>query len=362
MWWDRFLDPLRGRAITIPPLDGGLRPNTALEAAPVVAAVPHPAALAVAGGRLLVATGNEVREIGPGGEVQMSEVVFGFGRPVSALAGLGDGGFAASLEDGTIAFCGGRHDGLTLAGIGPDRLACPTALAEVPDGSGHLLVTQGAPGKAPADWVADLMEHGASGSLWRLDPASGEAQCLAGGLAWPAGVLPLADGGAIVAESWRHRLVRVAAGRAPAPVLEKLPAYPGRLVSLASGGALMALFAPRNRLVELVLQEHGYRRAMMAEVPRPLWIAPALDPPASFLEPLQCGGVRTMGVFKPWAPSRSCGLVVELDATFRPLRSWHSRADGRRHGIVDVAVHGSRAVAASRGGDAVVVLEAEERP
>ncbi len=355
MWWDRFLDPLRGRAITIPPLDGGLRPNTALETAPLIAGMPRPAALAVAGDRLLAATGPEVREIRAGGEV----VAVRFDCPVSALAGLGDGGFAAALEDGTVAFCGGRHDGRRIAGIGPDRLACPTAIAAVPDGSGHLLVTQGAPGKTPADWVADLMEHGAAGSLWRLDPAGGGVECLAGGLAWPAGVLPLPGGEAIVAESWRHRLVRVAAGGAKVPVLEKLPAYPGRLVPTASGGALLALFAPRNRLVELVLQEEGYRRAMMAEVPRPLWIAPALDPPASFLEPLQCGGVRTMGVFKPWAPSRSCGLVVELDATFRPLRSWHSRADGRRHGIVDVAVHGGRTVAASRGGNAVVVLEEE---
>ena len=40
-----------------------------------------------------------------------------------------------------------------------------------------------------------------------------------------------------------------------------------------------------------------------------------------------------MGIHKPWAPSRSYGLVVRLDAAMRPVASFHSRANGHRHGV-----------------------------
>ena len=120
--------------------------------------------------------------------------------------------------------------------------------------------------------------------------------------------------GLIVSESWRHRLLRLpAGGGTPVPVLSKLPGYPARLAPAADGGAWLALFAPRNRLIEFVLQEDAYRAAMMREVPRDYWIAPALSSGRSFLEPLQCGGVKTMGIHKPWSPSRSYGLVARLD-------------------------------------------------
>ena len=78
------------------------------------------------------------------------------------------------------------------------------------------------------------------------------------------------------------------------------------------------MFAPRNRLVEFVLQEDDYRSDMLAEVPPDHWIAPALSSRRSFLEPLQCGAIKTMGVHKPWSPSRSYGLVVRLDAQYAP--------------------------------------------
>ena len=39
-----------------------------------------------------------------------------------------------------------------------------------------------------------------------------------------------------------------------------------------------------------------------------------------------------MGVLKPWAPSRSYGLVIKLNDDFEPTLSLHSRADGSSHG------------------------------
>ena len=60
MWWDALLDPFRGKAVTIPPMDGAFRPNTLLETAETFAEVAHPEALLVYEGRLLVASGTDL--------------------------------------------------------------------------------------------------------------------------------------------------------------------------------------------------------------------------------------------------------------------------------------------------------------
>jgi hypothetical protein len=188
------------------------------------------------------------------------------------------------------------------------------------------------------------MGKNASGSVWRVDLAAGRASKLAGDLAFPYGILATAPGGGVVvAESWRHRLIRIRPeGGAVEPVLTKLPGYPARLAAGADGGAWLCLFAPRNRLIEFVLEEDHYRADMMREVERSHWIAPALSSGAGFLEPLQCGGVKTMGIHKPWSPTRSYGLLVRLDGNLRPVASFHSRANGRRHGITSAVERDGR--------------------
>jgi hypothetical protein len=62
-----------------------------------------------------------------------------------------------------------------------------------------------------------------------------------------------------------------------------------------------------------------------------------------------------MGMLKPWAPTRSYGLVVRLDRDLQPVASFHSRADGKRHGIASCLVEGDRLLAASKGGNEVLV-------
>jgi hypothetical protein len=200
------------------------------------------------------------------------------------------------------------------------------------------------------------MEKNAAGSVWRREPG-GAFKRMAAGLQWPYGLFATAAG-MIVSESWRRRLVRVGGGRVE-PVLGDLPGYPARLSPAADGGAWLAIFAPCNRLIELVLQETHYRHDMMADVPRAFWIAPALSSGQSFLEPLQCGGIRTMGVHKAWAPSRSYGLVARLGPDFAPIASMHSRADGHRHGTVSAIEAGGRLLIAAKGSHCV--LEAECR-
>ena len=340
---DPILDIFRGRAITIPPLDGAFRANTALDDAAVFAALPDADNLCQVDGRLLATSGAEMVALAEGTAPSLVET---FPAAVTALAAASDGTLAVALDDGTL-IEGGRPI------APPANVACITALAYGADGT--LWLANGSDRHRASGWIADLMEKNAAGSVWRR-PAGGTFARAAANLQWPYGLLPDADGGVIVSESWRHRLLRLNGGAAE-PVLSHLPGYPARLSPAAGGGAWLAIFAPRNRLIELVLQETHYRYDMMAEVPRDFWIAPALSSARSFLEPLQCGAIRTMGVHKAWAPSRSYGLVVRLGADLAPLASLHSRANGRRHGTTSTIEVGARLLIASQGGDSVLALE-----
>ena len=70
------------------------------------------------------------------------------------------------------------------------------------------------------------------------------------------------------------------------------------------------------------------------------------------------GGVKQLGVLKPWSPTRSYGLAAKLDAALRPIASLHSRANGRRHGVTACLPHGGRVYFAAKG-DGVVAAFAE---
>lgn len=338
---DPLLDLFRGRAVTIPPLDGALKPNTLLDDAEVVAKADAPDNLVDLGGRLVFTSGKQVRA------VANDEVVWTAPSEITTLAVSRDGALAAGLEAG----------GIHVAGKVLDGFNCPVALAFALDGK--LYVCNGSDTRPPSAWKRDLMSKGEGGSLWRIDPQGGERQCLAKNLAFPYGIaVDEAKGRLLVSESWRHRIIAIPiAGGTPVPVLTKLPGYPARLARRA-GGYLLSLFAPRNRLIEFVLIEDDYRAAMMSEMESQFWIAPSLSPSRSFLEPLQNGGVRVMGIHKPWSPTRSYGLVVALDEDLQPVMSFHSRANGRHHGVTSAMTQGSNIIAAAKGGDVIVKLAA----
>lgn len=343
---DPILDMFRGKAVTIPPLDGAFRPNTRLDDAPAFAELTEPDNLLVSGDRLLASSGNAVYSLAAETEPKVIET---FASPITALALSRSGELTVGLENGKL-LIGGQEISL------PAGVRCITALAYAEDGT--LWLANGSLDHTPSQWAADLMKKGASGSLWKRDPAGGDFRKVAGDLAFPYGLHPV-GGDVLVSESWRHQLVRLdGATGSRSTVLTHLPGYPARLSPSADGGAWLTLFAPRNRLIEFVLQETHYRQDMIDQVPPAYWIAPALASSRSFLEPLQCGGIRTMGIHKPWSPSRSYGLVVRLDQRMQPQFSLHSRANGTRHGICSVAEKDGRLFIASRGGDCVLAVDA----
>jgi hypothetical protein len=129
-------------------------------------------------------------------------------------------------------------------------------------------------------------------------------------------------------------LIAVAPDGTSKIVLSHLPVYPSRISPAQGGGWWLTAFIARTQLVEFVLREPAYRKRMMAEIDPEYWIVPRLKSGRSFKEPMQGAHLKAMGVVKPWAPPRSYGLIIRLDASCKPLFSLHSRVDGFNHGIV----------------------------
>ena len=350
---DRWLG--RGEAsITTPPMDGAFRPNDLLDAAAPILDTPAPDCLAVTSHGVVVSSGRSLFSVDrPGGAPLAS-----FDVEIGALAGLPDGGAVVGLIDGRIVFVGGQSDGKTIAAR--PEATCITALA--PARGRGLLVANGSASNGPAAWKRDLMEKNASGSVWLIEPAGGHKQ-LAGNLAYPYGLIEEADS-VVVSESWRCALTRISSGAngRSEPVLESLPAYPARLSRGPDNAIWLALFAPRSQLVEFVLSEDRYRRRMIGEINPDHWIAPCLRAGLAPQEPTQQGGVRQLGVLKPWSPTRSYGLAARLDQAYRPNASFHSRANGRRHGVTSCLAIEGRLLFSAKGDGVVASLTYQGLP
>lgn len=347
---------LRGAPLAITPMDGAFRPDNRLERALPWVDIARPDNLTADTAGAVFSSDATLYRL-PEAPGRAVTPLYQFPSPVVSLAARPGGGLAVGLDDNSLwLYAEGRATPLQ-----PDHpgIRCPTALMFLD--ADRLAVCVGSSSLNVSDWRRDLLSRHRQGSVWLVDISSRRARCLARGLAFPNGVAPgPGPESLIVAESWRHRLLAVPLGGGRTRVVtQHLPAYPGRIIPIDGGGYWLACFAPRNRLVEFILTEHRYRRAMMAEVAPEYWLAPALSSSRHFLDPLQCGGVKTMGMHKPWSPSRSWGLVVRLDRRLRPVASYHSRADGTRHGVTSILAQGEHLWVAARGGDVIVDLNRE---
>jgi hypothetical protein len=343
----QFGDRLLGRgsaAITVPVMDGALKPNRVLDNAQVVASLADIDDLAT-DGRVLYATAGPVLYRLDGD--RLSEVAR-FDADITAVAAHAADVLAVSvggMQVNVMSPTGGKWViRATLDRIGSVALRSVNALHfETDDG---LLLSDGSTQNGPADWCRDLMEKGRTGRVarWR---SGGNAELLADRLHYAYGVLAF-DGKVVFSESWRHRL-GLATDAGPSPWLAELAGYPSRMAQAGAGGFWLTCFVCRTQLVEFILREDAYRSRMLQEIEPSLWVAPALRSGASFLEPLQGAGVKQMGMLKPWAPPRSYGLVLHVDAAGRVLRSLHSQVDGMHHGITAVAELGGALYVASKG-------------
>lgn len=340
----------RGEAtITVPSFDGALKPNQSLEAAETVLQCGAPEDLASDGTSLYLADGARLLRLDGAGASELR----GFEAPISALCSRPDGALAVALAGREVRIYAtptARDPEVTFAGSG---LNAVNALSSAADGS--LVATAGSATRRHDEWTRDLMELGRSGSVLRLDPRTGSIEAIATGLGYAFGACATPDG-ALVSESWRHRLLAFGRDGGASVILQHLPVYPSRLSKAAGGGYWLTAFTARTQLVEFVLREPAYRRRMMAEIDPAYWVAPRLSSGHSFKEPMQGAQLKTMGVIKPWAPPRSYGLVVRLGDDAVPLYSFHSRVDGVNHGIVAAVEFGGNLIMIAKGPGRILKL------
>lgn len=349
--WDAFWGS-GDHSVTVPPMDGALRPNSALDEAATLLLADGIDNLAPHGGRLYFTQGPALLVLDAAGAVPTE--IARFASDISALAIAPDGRIAVGLDEGRL-LVGASPDKMAQASeqIIPGRPAFVSALTSCENGG--FVVCLGSATHRPAQWKRDLMLQQATGSVWRIADG-GAAELLADHLAFPNGAAFLADGTLVIVEAWQHRLLRRGSDGSWRPLLSDLPGYPGRLSKAADGTLWLALFAPRSQMIEFVLREKLYRERMIKQVDEEFWVAPTLRAGKSFKEPLQGGGVKHLGIQKPWGPTRSYGLVVKLDQRGLPILSQHSRSDGQLHGITSVVEWNGSVVAASKGNGALISL------
>lgn len=353
--WDNF----RGNgdfAITIPPMDGVLRPNSLLEGADSFLNIEGPDNLVHDRGKTFFSSGAELHELNF--ERKSSRSIKTFPAKITCFAPTGDGGFVVGLESGKVHFWSSRGDidNLVLDELDGRSIRCPTAVLVARDGS--IILCLGSQECDVGEWKRDLMSRNSSGSIWKIWPGIGKKLCLADDLAFPCGIVDFGEAGFAYSEAWRSRLMVHGSNGVNRTAFVEVPGYPGRLhLDADTGDIWMAVFAPRNQLVEFVLREKDYRTEMIDKINPDYWIAPTFYPPQTYREPLQGGALKQLGALKEWAPSRSYGLVVRLDKNLQPVQSFHSRAGGRRHGIVSCLNVGNDVLVASRGNNEIFKLD-----
>lgn len=353
------LDRLLGRGgsgVTIPVMDGPFKPNRHLDESQAAAHVPAIDNIVSDGASLFMSSGSDLLRLTASGPDITEAERHRLPGEITSLATGPNGSLAAGIAGRGVTWCRGAGAWSEPTDFGRG-LRCVTALAFVD--AETLVVANGSAEHGAGDWKRDLMSGGRTGSVSRCDITGGGMASLASGLAFPYGLVVDDRARLLVSESWRHRITALDLGGStpPSVVLGDLPAYPARLSRASDGGFWVALFAPRNQLVEFILQEDGYRQAMMADIDPDAWVAPTLCSGGTIDSPLQAGAVRQMGILKPWAPSLSYGLVLSCDPAMIPRRSWHSRTGGMRHGVTSACDHAGALFVAAKGADTLVRVE-----
>ena len=309
--------------ITVPSFDGALKPNQKLRIRRDLADMRG------AGGsrhrrrrNLFIADGRRLLSSNGG----TASEVRSFERPISALCALPGGGLAVAL--------GGTRGAALREPLGRAakrdvrRGAFNAVNALALAGDGTLIATDGSSDMRRRRLGARPDGLNRTGRVFRLDPGRQDRDTLAQGLGHAFGACALWQC-VLVSESWRHRLVPVAPGGTAADRARlTFPSIP-RGLSKAARRRLLAHRLHRAHAADRV-------RAARAGLPAPhdggdrseLLGCPAPALGLSFKEPMQGAHIKTMGVIKPWAPPRSYGLVIRLDADGQPLYSLHSRVDG----------------------------------
>jgi hypothetical protein len=325
------------------PLEGALGPNGRLDDADAVA-IARPEAICVnRDGQLLVSSGANVLLMQHWGKEP--ELWASFDAPVSALAVSEGGRVAVGLSGGRIIVgdaAGKPLSGWTLSSS-PRAVADCLFLSE-----DELAVVDH--GYGPEDPILSLApwDTVARGRVIGIE-RTGESRIIAAGLHCPVGMARGPDGALVMTELDRARVVDISG-----KVLQSgYPAYLGRIRKIDDGYAIACL-SRRDPLIEFLKTEREFVERMKANIDPRHWISPRATPEFSPDFPIELGATRLFGEIKPWAPSFSYGLVIETDRAMMPIGSAHSRANGIRHAVSDVAAWNGGLIAVSRASEEIL--------
>jgi hypothetical protein len=334
-------------------LDGPLRPNDAIDGAQALVFEAPDDLVACDDGALLVSDGKAIFRI-ESISAHPTEPIARFEGNVTALcrhsaetviaAVDGEGIYAVSTRDGAVNLLSAEtrlHSAITACAVAEDGAVLAARATTIP-------------GRYP--FAHELFGPRGSGQLLRVS-SDGACAVLADGLRGPHGVAPARSGGILIAETWGASIRLLEnSGRLVTPI-SSFAGYPGRLSPLASGGYLLACLSRRDPLVDFVRSEKAFADRMVAQLDPDHWIAPRLDSRLDFKVPAQAGATRLFGEIKPWAPSLSYGLVCELSPDMVPWISYHSRANGVRHGIVSAVEWNGGVAAVSKATGEVLFMD-----
>lgn len=349
-----WLSPGRVRRAAIPPFEAGLRPNSRLEDAEVLAVFGRLVLddVVLLGQDLVVSVGRQLLRRSASGDFQVFVELQG---QAGALTVLGNDVVVAVAGHGLV-----RVDaaGRTRVWCADARVrSCVTALAAVDDETVLACV-----GSATTDeWARGLLMGAADGLLLRVNDSV--VDVVDDGLAWPAGISVDPSGHFLLSLSLRHRIEErsLVGDRPDVTVLGNLPGYPGRIRPSVDGeGWVAAMPYMRNRATELLLEEPKLLEEMMAQMEPDAWLVPRLVVENPYRAPLQVGQIRVLGEIKPWAPPRSYGLVFDIGTRGEVVSSAHSRTDGSMHGVTGVVrLPDGATVVACRGPGALLRIPVE---
>ncbi len=105
----------------VPMMDGPLKPNTALDAAPAALRLPDVDNLIASDDGLLASQGMRLLVLTPRGDELVADQRQGFEAPITCVATDGQGAIAIGLDGRGIRILGGRHDGTVVADLGGGR-------------------------------------------------------------------------------------------------------------------------------------------------------------------------------------------------------------------------------------------------
>jgi hypothetical protein len=338
-------------SIFVPPMDGRLRPNDKLDDLEVYSRISNIDNM-VSDKRIIYASSlNLLLKITNG----VVETLQTFKCEITAIT-IGDGGILAiGLNDKKVVLYS-LVEKIILDEI---EINCVTGLLFWD--SDNLLIASGSNEFLATEWRSDLLNLGSSGSIWQYSILKKRKKKILSKLKWPVGLCKSLER-LIFTESWNHSVSSIEFTNnfsenvlCKTDLLLRLPGYPGRIIQDENKHFWLCIFAPRNQLIEFVLTEKSYRSKMISQVDQKFWIAPTFRSGTDFREPLQGGGVKMMGVLKPWSPVFSYGLIIKLDQDFQPILSLHSRANGHAHGITSaVCPVGGEILVSSRGNDKIL--------